>query len=52
MPLSIHLYYKHVQRDDPLQAAAHASVGHPKGKKCYAVKSVTGTYVHTVFHYT
>ena len=38
-----------VQRDDPLQAAAHASVGRPKGKKCYAAKSVTGTYI---FHYT
>ena len=36
-----------VQRDDPLQAAAHASVGCPKGKKCYAAKS--GAYI---FHYT
>ena len=38
-----------VQRDDPLQAAAHASVGRPKGKKCDVAKSVTGTYI---FHYT
>ena len=37
-----------VQRDDLLQAAAHASVGCPKGKKCYAAKSVTGMYI---FHY-
>ena len=38
-----------VQREDPLQAAAHASVGRPKGKKCDVAKSVTGTYI---FHYT
>ena len=43
------LYQKKSQRDDPLQAAVHASVGRPKGKNCYAAKSVTGTYK---FHYT
>ena len=29
-----------VQRDDPLQGAAHASVGRPKGKK---LSAATGT---------
>ena len=37
-----------VQKDDPLQEAAHASVGHPKGKNCYAAKSVT--YIHISLH--